>query len=80
MLRNHVRETQRLADDVHAGRAPQPQFVVWPEDASEIDPLRNADASQQITAAVDAIDAPILVGALTDLPGASGKQPAAATP
>ncbi|BBU22569.1 apolipoprotein N-acyltransferase [Mycobacterium xenopi] len=77
VLRNHVRETQRLADDVHAGRAPQPQFVVWPEDASEIDPLRNADASQQITAAVDAIDAPILVGALTDLPGASGKQPAA---
>ncbi|BCO35702.1 hypothetical protein MHEC_21350 [Mycobacterium heckeshornense] len=77
VLRNHVRETQRLADDVHAGRAPQPQFVVWPEDASDIDPLRNADASQQITAAVDAIDAPILVGALTDLPGASGKEPAA---
>jgi apolipoprotein N-acyltransferase len=77
VLHNHVRETLRLADDVHAGRAPQPQFVVWPEDATEIDPLRNADASQQITAAVEAIDAPILVGALTDLPGATGDKPAA---
>src|SRR5579884_3038072 len=77
VLHNHVRETIRLADDVHAGRAPQPQFVIWPEDASEIDPLLNADAAQQITAAVDAIGAPILVGTLTDVPGASGAKPAA---
>jgi apolipoprotein N-acyltransferase len=77
VLHNHVRETIRLADDVHAGRAPQPQFVVWPEDASEIDPLLNADASQLITAAVDAIGAPILVGALTDVPVATGAKPAA---
>jgi apolipoprotein N-acyltransferase len=77
VLHNHVRETIRLAEDVHTGRAPQPQFVVWPEDASEIDPLLNADASQQITAAVAAIGAPILVGALTDMPGATGAKPAA---
>ncbi|BBY08983.1 apolipoprotein N-acyltransferase [Mycobacterium noviomagense] len=77
VLHNHVRETIRLAEDVHAGRAPQPQFVVWPEDASEIDPLLNADAAQQITAAVDAIGAPILVGTLTDVPGAAGAKPAA---
>jgi apolipoprotein N-acyltransferase len=68
VLRNHVRETLRLADDVRAGRAPQPQFVVWPEDASEIDPLLNPDAAQQISAAVEAIRAPILVGALFEVP------------
>ncbi|MDI3313923.1 MAG: apolipoprotein N-acyltransferase [Mycobacterium sp.] len=68
VLRNHVRETLRLAEDVRAGRAPQPQLVVWPEDASELDPLRNRDAAQQISAAVDAIRAPILVGALFEVP------------
>jgi apolipoprotein N-acyltransferase len=69
VLRNDVRETRRLADDVHAGRAPQPQFVVWPEDASEVDPLRNPDAALHISAAVEAVKAPILVGTLAEVPG-----------
>jgi len=76
VLRNHVRETLRLADDVHAGRAPRPQFVVWPEDASEIDPLLNPDAAQQISLAVEAIGAPILVGALFEAPGMTEDHPA----
>ena len=66
VLANDVRETSRLAEDVHAGRAPQPDVVVWPEDASEIDPLRNPDAAQQIAVAVEAIGAPILVGTVLD--------------
>jgi apolipoprotein N-acyltransferase len=66
VLANDVRETRRLADDVHAGRAPQPDVVVWPEDASEVDPLRNPDAAQQIAVAVEAIGAPILVGTVLD--------------
>ncbi|OBI40382.1 apolipoprotein N-acyltransferase [Mycobacterium kyorinense] len=68
VLDNHVRETLLLADDVQAGRAPQPQFVIWPENASDIDPLANPDAAQQITVAVEAIGAPILVGTVLDLP------------
>ena len=40
VLDNHVSETLRLAEDVRAGRAAQPQFVIWPEDSSDIDPLR----------------------------------------
>ncbi|MDV3129632.1 apolipoprotein N-acyltransferase [Mycobacterium sp. 21AC1] len=62
VLDNHVRETQRLADDVRAGRAAQPMFVIWPENSSDIDPLANPDAAAQISAAAEAIDAPILVG------------------
>ncbi len=62
VLDNHVAETIRLADDVHAGRAAQPQFVIWPENSSDIDPLANTDAREQIQAAVAAIGAPILVG------------------
>lgn len=62
VLDYHVQETLQLANDVRAGRAPQPRFVIWPENASDIDPLTNADAAQQITAAAQAIGAPILVG------------------
>ncbi|HEU4361114.1 MAG TPA: apolipoprotein N-acyltransferase [Mycobacterium sp.] len=62
VLDYHVRETRRLAEDVHAGRAPQPQFVIWPENSSDIDPLVNVDAGQQISDAAKAIGAPILVG------------------
>ncbi|RVW08746.1 apolipoprotein N-acyltransferase [Prescottella agglutinans] len=64
VLDNHVRRTFQLADDVAAGRQPQPDLVVWPENASDIDPLRNADAAAEITAASEAVGAPILVGAV----------------
>lgn len=69
VLDNHVRETLRLAEDVRAGVAPQPQFVIWPEDSSDIDPLVNADAAQQIAKAATAIHAPILVGTVLGIPG-----------
>jgi len=69
VLDNHVRETLQLAADVRAGVAPQPQFVIWPEDSSDIDPLVNADAAQQIAQAAAAINAPILVGTVLDVPG-----------
>ena len=76
VLGNDVRETRHLADDVHAGRAPQPDFVVWPEDASEVDPLTNPDAAQQISVAVEAIGAPVLVGTVLDVVGRPPTAPA----
>jgi apolipoprotein N-acyltransferase len=71
VLDNHVAATQRLAADVAAGRRPRPDLVVWPENASDIDPLRNPDAAQQITAAAAAVGVPILLGAVLrgDIPG-----------
>ncbi|MFF5296301.1 apolipoprotein N-acyltransferase [Paractinoplanes globisporus] len=64
VLDNHVKATLALADDVKAGKQPQPDLVVWPENSSDIDPLRNQDAASEISAAADAIGAPILVGAV----------------
>ena len=69
VLDNHVDETLRLAQDVRAGGAPQPQFVIWPENSSDIDPLLNPDAAQQIAEAAHAISAPILIGTVLELPG-----------
>ncbi|MCV7340345.1 apolipoprotein N-acyltransferase [Mycobacterium haemophilum DSM 44634] len=75
VLDNHVRETLRLAEDVRAGIVPQPQFVIWPEDASDIDPLVNGDAGQEIAATAAAIGAPILVGTVLDVPGRMQRAP-----
>ncbi|WP_412747171.1 apolipoprotein N-acyltransferase [Krasilnikovia sp. MM14-A1004] len=71
VLDNHVRATRELAQRVAAGRAPRPDLVVWPENSSDIDPLRNPDAAQQIGVAAQEIGVPILVGAVLrgDQPG-----------
>jgi apolipoprotein N-acyltransferase len=75
VLDNHVRETVQLADDVRAGRAPQPMFVIWPENSSDIDPLANADAAREIASAAATINAPILVGGVLAAPGYSRDNP-----
>ena len=75
VLDYHVRETVKLADDVRAGRAPQPLFVIWPENSSDIDPLANQDAADQISVAARAIKAPILVGGVLAGPGYSADNP-----
>ena len=77
VLDNHVRETVQLAEDVRAGRAAQPQFVVWPENSSDIDPMTNADAAQQIAVAAQAIGAPILVGTVLARPDWTPENPTA---
>jgi apolipoprotein N-acyltransferase len=64
VLDNHVRGTLALAADVAAGRAKAPDIVVWPENASDVDPLLDPQAAADISAAADAIRAPILVGAV----------------
>ncbi|MEV8517022.1 apolipoprotein N-acyltransferase [Dactylosporangium sp. NPDC051484] len=64
VLDNHVNATIALGDQVRAGAARQPDLVVWPENSSDIDPLRNRDAGQLIDRAVEAVRAPILVGAV----------------
>jgi apolipoprotein N-acyltransferase len=70
VLDNHVNATIRLAAQVADGKARRPDLVVWPENSSDIDPLQNADAFQEISAAANDIGAPILVGAVlrTDKP------------
>jgi apolipoprotein N-acyltransferase len=64
VLDNHADTTRQLAADVAAGRAPQPEVVLWPENSSDIDPLRNPDAAAVITQATDAVKVPVLIGAV----------------
>ena len=62
VLRNHVAGTEALAAAVAAGEQPQPDLVVWPENASDVDPFRDAAAAALIQGAVDDIGVPVLVG------------------
>ncbi|HEX8096249.1 apolipoprotein N-acyltransferase, partial [Jatrophihabitans sp.] len=71
VLDNHVAQTLKLAADIKAGRLPRPSLVLWPENASDIDPTTNPDAAVVIQQAVDAVGVPVLVGALIDGPGPS---------
>ncbi|WP_233513959.1 apolipoprotein N-acyltransferase [Micromonospora craterilacus] len=64
VLDNHVNATVELAGEVAAGTRPRPDLVVWPENSSDIDPLRYPAAGARISAAADAIGVPILVGAV----------------
>jgi apolipoprotein N-acyltransferase len=64
VLDNHVQGTLRLLDDATS----TPQLIVWPENASDIDPLRNADARSEIQTTVERAGVPLLIGAILDEP------------
>ena len=64
VLDNHVSATLQLADEVQTGHRARPDLVVWPENASDIDPKRNADAAREIGDALRRVDAPLVVGAV----------------
>jgi apolipoprotein N-acyltransferase len=68
VLRNHVDATLALADAVAADEVPQPDLVIWPENASDLDPLAEPTAVALIDAAVAAVGVPTLVGGLVATP------------
>lgn len=65
VLDNHARQTHKLAEAVERGEQPQPDIVIWPENASDVNPITSQDAAQIIGDAVAAIHAPILLGTVT---------------
>ena len=69
VLTNHVEATRELAADVRAGREEQPDLVVWPENASDIDPFTDPAAFEAIDEAVRDVGVPVLVGAVLQGPG-----------
>nr|WP_281497271.1 apolipoprotein N-acyltransferase [Ornithinimicrobium sp. F0845] len=64
VLDNHVATTLAAAELIGSGDLPAPDLVLWPENASDIDPLRNADAAAVISRAADAVGVPLVVGAV----------------
>ena len=65
---NHVRLTRELADAVAAGEQQRPDFVVWPENSTAVDPFLDTGIRAGIVAASDAIGVPIIVGGTNSNP------------
>jgi apolipoprotein N-acyltransferase len=66
VTQNHVDATIQLADEVASGAQARPDFVVWPENSTAVDPFSDSATNAGITAASHAIGVPILVGAIVD--------------
>ncbi|MEU0333380.1 apolipoprotein N-acyltransferase [Streptomyces sp. NPDC006193] len=69
VLDYHARETRKLAADVEAGRVPRPDYVLWPENSSDIDPFEYPDAAAVIEEAARAVGVPVSVGGVVEKDG-----------
>jgi apolipoprotein N-acyltransferase len=65
---NHAAATIDFARQVAAGRRPPPAVVIWPENSTDIDPRLSPTTYETIALAVNAINRPVLVGAVLDHP------------
>ena len=65
-LRNHLEATALLEDHPQKDKI---NFIVWPENASDLNPQDNPLALSQIRAVVSSFKAPIILGAITEFDG-----------
>lgn len=64
----HAAETARLVERIDDDRQPRPDLVLWPENATDVDPFHDTRLSAQIESLAGRLRAPILVGGLFDGP------------
>jgi apolipoprotein N-acyltransferase len=66
VLQTHIDQTFALAAAIDAGEEARPQFVLWPENSSDIDPYQDPSVAADISAAAAAVGVPIVVGAVVE--------------
>jgi len=71
---NHLSETIHLMTKVRLGQEPKPDFLLWPENSTDIDPTVDPITRQTVQSAVEVADRPILVGAVMQGPGPDERQ------
>ncbi len=74
---NHLSETIKLMTKARVGEVPLPDFLLWPENSTDIDPTVDPLTRLTVQAAADVADRPILVGAVMQGPGFDERQTAA---
>ena len=74
---NHLSETVNLMVRARLGLVPMPDFILWPENSTDIDPRADPVTERTVQAAATIADRPILVGAVMDGPGPDERQTAA---
>jgi len=74
---NHRAATSDLVRKARLGQLPQPDFLLWPENSTDIDPTLDAATRETVQAAAEVAGVPILVGAVMEGPGPDERQTAA---
>lgn len=73
---NHLAETTALFGRIEAGQLPRPDFVVWPENGTDLDPHHDAQTAAMVRQALEVAGVPILVGTILSGPGEDERQTA----
>ncbi len=71
---NHLSETVNLMTRVRLGQQPQPDFLLWPENSTDIDPTVDPITRLTVDAAAKVAGRPILIGAVMEGPGEDERQ------
>ncbi len=71
---NHLSETVDLMTRVRLGQERSPDFVLWPENSTDIDPTKDALTRLTVDAAARVAGTPIMVGAVMQGPGEDERQ------
>lgn len=71
---NHLSETIAAIAAQRATGAPAPDMVLWPENSTDVDPVKDFQTRTLVTTATRVAERPILVGAVTEGPGPDERQ------
>ena len=71
---NHLSETVDLMTRVRLGQVAPPDFLLWPENSTDIDPTADPVTRLTVDAAAKVADRPLLVGAVMQGPGPDERQ------
>lgn len=71
---NHLSETIMLMAKARVGETPMPEFVLWPENSTDIDPTIDAETRMLIEESVKFAEVPIFVGSVMRGPGPGERQ------
>lgn len=72
--RNHLAEAERLQSRIDAGEVVRPDFVLLPENTTDMDPYTDAETKRLVAAMSARLGVPMLFGVILDGPGADERQ------
>ncbi|AZZ43320.1 apolipoprotein N-acyltransferase [Acidipropionibacterium jensenii] len=71
---NHLSQTIAALASQRAAGQPAPDMILWPENSTDVDPVKDYQTHALVTTAVTLAQRPILVGAVTEGPGPDERQ------
>jgi apolipoprotein N-acyltransferase len=71
---NHLSQSVELMAQARLGQVPRPDFLLWPENSTDIDPTLDPVTRLTVAGAAAVAGVPILVGAVTQGPGEDERQ------